>query len=80
MTQAFTGSGYVQTIVSDEVAAFVQRYRDGAPLAVDLVPRTRFNPEMNKSWFGSIMEIINNVTLLSIVLTGAALIRERGFL
>ena len=77
MTQAFTGTSYVQTIVSDEVEAFVQRYRDDAPLAIDLVPRIRFNAELNKSWFGSIMEIINNVTLLSIVLTGAALIRER---
>ncbi|TGU85016.1 hypothetical protein EN794_054070, partial [Mesorhizobium sp. M00.F.Ca.ET.151.01.1.1] len=27
--------------------------------------------------FGALMEIINNVTMLSIILTGAALIRER---
>jgi ABC-2 type transport system permease protein len=37
----------------------------------------RFNPNLEQSWFGSLMEIINNVTLLSIILTGAALIRER---
>jgi len=37
----------------------------------------RFNPELNKSWFGGVMEVINNITMLSIVLTGAALIRER---
>ena len=37
----------------------------------------RFNPELNKSWFGAVMEVVNNVTMLSIVLTGAALIRER---
>jgi len=77
MTQAFTGSGDIQEIVNGEVRAFVQRYRAEASLPVDLVVRTRFNPELNKSWFGSIMEVINNVTLLSIVLTGAALIRER---
>lgn len=28
-------------------------------------------------WFGSVMQVINNITLLAIVLTGAALIRER---
>src|SRR5256885_15396250 len=28
-------------------------------------------------WFGGLMQIINNVTMLSIILTGAALIRER---
>ena len=76
MSQAFTGSGYVQTIVSDEVRDFVQGYRDAA-LPVELVVRARFNPSSNKSWFGAIMELINNVTMLSIVLTGAALIRER---
>ena len=39
--------------------------------------RARFNPGLNKIWFGALMQIINNVTMLSIILTGAALIRER---
>lgn len=39
--------------------------------------RTRYNPNLEQSWFGALMEIINNVTMLSIILTGAALIRER---
>lgn len=77
MSQAFTGSGYIQTIVSDEVRAFVQRYREVPALPVDLVLRARFNPQLNKSWFGAVMQVINNVTMLSIILTGAALIRER---
>lgn len=77
MSQAFTGSGYIQTIVTDEVNAFAKHYRAAATLPVDLVLRSRFNPELNKSWFGAVMEVINQVTMLSIVLTGAALIRER---
>lgn len=77
MTQAFTGSGYIQSIVANEIAAFAQRHETAAKPPVDLVLRARFNPEFNKSWFGSIMEVINNVTMLSIVLTGAALLRER---
>ena len=77
MTQAFSGSGYVQSIVAQEVRSFVQRHRDDVSTPVDLAIRVRFNPQLNKSWFGGIMEIINNVTMLSIVLTGAALIRER---
>ena len=44
---------------------------------MDLALRARFNPELNKSWFGAVMEVINNVTMLSIILTGAALLRER---
>src|SRR4029078_9960289 len=54
-----------------------QRHRAAATPPVDLVLRARFNPELNRSWFGAIMEVINQVTMLSIILTGAALIRER---
>jgi ABC-2 type transport system permease protein len=77
VSQAFTGAGYIQTIVTTEVAAFTQRYRAKTALPVDLALRMRFNPGANKSWFGAVVEVINQVTLLSIVLTGAALIRER---
>jgi len=77
MSQAFTGAGYVQQIVMGEVDEFVQRYRGSAAPPVDLALRARFNPSLERPWFGGLMEIINNVTLLSIILTGAALIRER---
>ncbi len=77
MSQAFTGSGYVQSIVTGEVREFADRYRADTTPPVDLVLRARFNPELNKVWFGSVMEVINQVTMLSIILTGAALIRER---
>jgi ABC-2 type transport system permease protein len=77
MTQAFTGTDYVQQIVTQEVAEFARRYRSEAPSPVELVRRNRFNPQLERPWFGSIMEVINQVTILSIVLTGAAFIRER---
>jgi ABC-2 type transport system permease protein len=77
VSQAFTGSGYIQAIVTGEVNAFVAGARIASAPAVDLALRMRFNPELNKSWFGAVMEVVNNVTMLSIVLTGAALIRER---
>jgi len=77
MSQAFTGSGYIQQMVASEVSEFVQRTRSQAPAPVDLALRMRFNPNLEQAWFGSLMEIINNVTMLSIILTGAALIRER---
>ncbi len=77
MTQAFSGSGYIQQIVNGEVNAFMQRYRGEQALPVELALRVRFNPELNKGWFGSVVQLINQVTMLSIILTGAALIRER---
>ena len=77
MSQAFTGSSYIQQMVMGEVTEFVQGFRGSPAPPVDLVLRARFNPNLEEPWFGALMEIINNVTMLSIVLTGAALIRER---
>ncbi|MGK8984007.1 ABC transporter permease [Pseudomonas aeruginosa] len=77
MSQAFSGNGYIQEMVMDEIEEFVQRYRGSKPLPVDLSLRARFNPTLEKSWFGGIVEIINSVAMLSIILVGAALIRER---
>ena len=77
MSQAFTGSGYVQAIVTQEVQNFIHPYRERDSSPVELEIRARFNPGFNKAWYGSIMEVINQVTMLSLVLTGAALIRER---
>jgi len=77
ITQAFAGGGYIQSIVTGEVNEFLARTRSATPLPVDLVLRNRFNPQLNKGWFGAINEIIIAVTMLSIILTGAALIRER---
>lgn len=77
MTQAFSGSGYIQQIVAGEANAFVQRYRGRTALPVELELRARFNPALDKSWFGGLSRIINMIAMLSIILTGAALIRER---
>ncbi|MFT3802438.1 MAG: ABC transporter permease [Burkholderiaceae bacterium] len=77
MSQAFVGSGYLQQIVMGEITEFAQRHRVGAVPPVDLALRARFNPALQPSWFGSLVQVINHITMLSIILTGAALIRER---
>ncbi len=78
MSQAFTGSGYIQQIALGEIAKFMNAENTGgAPVAANIVIRNRFNFNLTRSWFGSVVELINNVTMLAIILTGAALIRER---
>ena len=88
MTQAYTGNAYIHTILDSEIDAFVKQHRSAISAEyesrrfserpkVDLALRVRFNPNMIRSWFGSVMELINQVTVLAMVLTGAALIRER---
>lgn len=77
MTQAFTGNGYIQQIVDSEVTEFVESHRPAADLPIDLALRARYNPALDGGWFGAINSVIESITMLSIVLTGAALIREK---
>ena len=77
MTQAFNGSSYIQSILSSEISEFLNRYRGSTSLPVSLAMRTEFNQELNRAWFGAVTNVIFSTTILSIILTGAALIRER---
>jgi ABC-2 type transport system permease protein len=77
MVQAGLGSGYAQQIVTDEIADFLS-HSEGAPLStVNLAVRIAFNPNITTAWFSSVMGIINNVSMLAIILCGAAIVRER---
>ncbi|WP_045837375.1 ABC transporter permease [Hyphomicrobium sp. 99] len=77
MVQAGIGSGYAQQIIATEINNFVSR-AGAVPLpAVTLSVRIAFNPNVTTAWFTSVMGIINSVTMLAIVLSGAAVVRER---
>jgi len=73
--QAGIGAGYIRTIVTEEVTRFLDDAV--AVLPVSLQTRFAFNPSLESKRFSSIMELIENITMLTILLTGAALIRER---
>ncbi|WP_027967510.1 ABC transporter permease [Halomonas halocynthiae] len=77
ISQAFTGAGHIQQIISSEVTTFLQRYRSQGALPVEAVVRMNYNPNLDRSWFGAVNSVIDQITMLSIILTGAALIRER---
>jgi len=77
MSQAFTGGSHIQAIVSSEISEFMTRHRVVPTVPVALTLRARFNPELNKIWFGAITGVMSSITMLAIVLSGAALIRER---
>lgn len=77
MSEAFAGSGQIQQMVAAEVVEFVQRHRNSATPPVDLALRMRFNANLEPGWFKSVMELIEDITMLSIILTGASLVRER---
>jgi len=74
VSQAFTGAGYVQAIVDQEINGWSGQE---SVVPVDLAMRARFNPSLDPAWFGALTAVISAVTMLSIILSGAALIRER---
>lgn len=77
MTQAGHGASYIQNVVNREVSAFVGGASYAAQPPVELVVRARFNPNLQSRWFLAVMQLINMITLMAVILTGAALIRER---
>jgi len=77
MSQAFLGASYTQTIVMDEIRAWLATHRVDFELPVNLVVRYKFNPTQATVWFGAIVALVNQITLLALILTGAALIREK---
>jgi ABC-2 type transport system permease protein len=77
MVQAGLGSGYAQQIVTNEIADFVSRAEGTFVPPVNLEVRIAFNPNVTTAWFTSVMGIINNVTMLAVILAGAAVVRER---
>jgi ABC-2 type transport system permease protein len=77
MVQAGLGSSYADQIISTEIANFLSRTEKLPASPVNLAIRVAFNPNVDTAWFTSVMGIINNVTMLAIVLAGAAIVRER---
>ena len=75
--QAGIGADYVRQILVAEIARHTRRTDEVAPGAVALTIHLAFNPNAMPGWFMSIMGIVNNITMLSILLCGAAVIRER---
>jgi ABC-2 type transport system permease protein len=77
MVQGGLGADYAQQIIMTEIQDFLS-HAEGAPLSpVNLDVRIMYNPNVTTAWFTSVMGIINSVSMLAIILAGAALIRER---
>jgi len=77
MVQAGLGSGYAAQIINTEITQFLSHAEATALPPVNLAIRVAFNPNVMTAWFTSVMGIISSVTMLAIILAGAALVRER---
>jgi ABC-2 type transport system permease protein len=77
MAQAGNGALYIQTIIAQEIANFRAGRESALSAPVNVVVHAKFNPNLYAYWFSSVMQVVNNITMLAVILTGAALIRER---
>jgi len=76
VAQAGNGASYLRTAIANEIQRFLSGRGDSGP-PINLVVRAAFNPNLKTSWFSAMTQVINQITLLTVILTGAALIRER---
>lgn len=74
--QSGIGAQYIDKIIQMEVARYLQQ-PEITEQSVNLVLRYAYNEGQNYEWFGGIASLIQNITMLAILLTGAALLRER---
>jgi ABC-2 type transport system permease protein len=77
VAQAGNGASYLKTSISNEVQSFIAGREGSRSSPINLVVRARFNPNLKTAWFSAMTQVINQITLLTVILTGAALIRER---
>jgi len=77
MSQAGVGAGYLERILGEEIREFATGRRESPALPIRTTIRIAFNPNLHQSWYLGIVQLINNITMLAILLPGAALLRER---
>jgi ABC-2 type transport system permease protein len=76
MTVAGNGLTYLQNIITQEAQSYAGRNEGVTAQPINLVIRAQFNPNLQSAWFHAIMSVIQNITMLTVILSGAALIRE----
>jgi ABC-2 type transport system permease protein len=77
VAQAGNGASALKTSISNEIQGFIAGRENLKSVPINLVVRARFNPNLKTAWFSAMTQVINQITLLTVILTGAALIRER---
>ena len=76
VAQAGNGANYLKTAISNEVQNFLNARGISGGSPINLVVRADFNPNLRTAWFSAMTQVINEITLLTVILR-AALIRER---
>ncbi|MGY4676842.1 ABC-2 transporter permease [Pasteurella sp. P03HT] len=76
MSQAAVGASYLQHIISQQISEYLNQNSADYQL---ITPKMNvlFNPNLKTEWYMPVTQITGNSTLLTLILVGAAVIRER---
>jgi ABC-2 type transport system permease protein len=77
MTQAAFGSIYIQEIFSKITKDYLYSKSIYFSMPFKINIRNMFNQNANPSWFISTMQVVTNITVVTIVIVGSAFIREK---
>lgn len=77
VTQASVGLVYINQIIQQESERFLQQNRAEDALPIQPTVNVMFNPNGESTWYLGVTQVVANVTLLAMILVGAAVIRER---
>src|SRR6516164_9324887 len=77
VAHAAVGTAYIHEIIMRETASFLKQRDATATVPINPVIRALFNQNLDAIRFTGSMGVINNLTILAIVLVGAAVMRER---
>ncbi len=76
MTQAAIGTAYIQRIFGSEIQKFMrQDTQQEGPIYSAI--QVLYNPNHSSQWFMGAMQVVGNISLITLLLSGAAVIRER---
>ena len=74
---------YIAAISSSYSVSILEHRAGAAGLSLSSVPqvderlRVKFNPNMSSTWFSGLLELLNMITMVSLLLTAADLVREK---
>jgi ABC-2 type transport system permease protein len=77
MSQAFMGAGYIARIFQRVLLEYSGQDAAASNAPATMTTRALFNSNLEGGWFLAVIQIVNNITILAIILTGTALLRER---
>ena len=76
MSQAFMGARDLGRILQRELLDYAHPDAS-AQVPIGLTSRALFNANLQGGWFLALLQIVNHITILAVLLTGTALLRER---